>query len=131
MWNNLYLRPVGGRISKINYEFFYGDFDKAELEARAADTSAALQISYRKRSTNSRQHKKVLLTLSNVQRMLINAFCRSFQLLIVLSATNTTSERPFSALRCIKSYLRSTMTQARLNHLMILHYHQDLCLSNK
>ena len=45
-----------------------------------------------------------------------------FKLLLVLPATNATSERSFSAL----PYLRSTMTQARLNHLMVLHYHQDI-----
>ena len=50
-----------------------------------------------------------------------------FQLLLILPATNATSERSFSALRRIKSYLRCTMSQARLNHLMILHYHQALC----
>ena len=52
--------------------------------------------------------------------------CRTLQLLIVMPATNCTSERSFSALRRIKSYLRSTMSQARLNHLMVLHYHQDM-----
>ena len=50
-----------------------------------------------------------------------------FQLLLILPATNATSERSFSALRRMKSYLRCTMSQARLNHLMILHYHQALC----
>ncbi len=71
--------------------------------------------------------KTALLTLSKSQRMLLNTVCRLFQLLMILPATNATSERSFSALRRIKSYLRSTMTQARLNHLMILHYHQDMC----
>ena len=45
------------------------------------------------------------------------------KLLLVMPATNAVSERSFSALRRIKSYLRSTMTQDRLNHLMILHIH--------
>ena len=35
-----------------------------------------------------------------------------------MSATNVASERSFSALRRIKSYLHSTMHQQRLNHLM-------------
>ena len=39
---------------------------------------------------------------------------------------DATSERSFSALKRIKSYLRSTMSQSRLNHLMLLYYHQDL-----
>ena len=48
-----------------------------------------------------------------------------FQLLIILPATNSTSEPSFSALMWrIKSTLKSSMSQARANHLMILHYHQ-------
>ena len=50
--------------------------------------------------------------------------CKLLQLLLVMLATNATSERTLSALKRIKTYLRSTMMQARLNHLMIMHYHQ-------
>ena len=46
-------------------------------------------------------------------------------LLLVMPATNAESERSFSAVRRIKSYLRSTMSQQRLNHLMVLHVHSD------
>ena len=42
-----------------------------------------------------------------------------------MPATNSTSERSFSAMRRVKSYLRSTMNQERLNSLMILHVHKD------
>ena len=40
--------------------------------------------------------------------------------------TNSTSERSFSAMRRVKSYLRSTMTQERINNLMILNVHKEL-----
>ncbi len=42
-----------------------------------------------------------------------------------MPATNAQSERSFSALRRIKSYLRTTMSQQRLNHLIILHVHHS------
>ena len=42
-----------------------------------------------------------------------------------MPATNAVSERSFSALRRVKSYLRSTMTQSRLNNLMVLHVHKE------
>ena len=48
------------------------------------------------------------------------------KLLLVLPATNATSKRSFSALRRVKTYLRTTMTQQRLNNLMVLHIHKDL-----
>ena len=48
------------------------------------------------------------------------------KLITVMPATNASSERSFSAIRRLKSYLRSTMTQERLNHLMMLHIHKDI-----
>ena len=47
------------------------------------------------------------------------------RLILVMPATNATSERSFSALRRVNTYLRTTMNQACLNHLMLLHVHRD------
>ena len=44
---------------------------------------------------------------------------------ISLLAMNATSERSFSALRRQKTYLRTTITQERLNSLMVLHVHKE------
>ena len=46
------------------------------------------------------------------------------KLLLVMPPTNAQSERLFSAVRRIKMYLCATMTQQRLNHLMLLHVHK-------
>ena len=58
--------------------------------------------------------------------------------LIVLLATNATSEHSFSTLRQIKFYLGSPIKQRNLNHLIILHYHQEMtdklylkCIANE
>ena len=40
-------------------------------------------------------------------------------------STNVTSERSFSAMRQVKTYLRSTMRQERPNNLMLLHVHNE------
>lgn len=64
-------------------------------------------------------------SLSAAQRNLLSQVCRAVQLILVMPATNATSERSFSALRRVKSYLRSTMGQQRLNNLMVLHVHRD------
>ena len=48
------------------------------------------------------------------------------RLMLVMPATNAESERSFSAERRIQTYLRSTMSQQRLNHLMLLHIHKNL-----
>lgn len=46
-------------------------------------------------------------------------------LLRLLPATSATAERSFSCLRRLKTYLRATMSQARLNSVMVLHIHQS------
>ena len=47
-------------------------------------------------------------------------------LVLVMPATNAVSERSFSCLRRLKSYLRATMSQSRLNNVMVLHVHTNL-----
>ncbi len=43
------------------------------------------------------------------------------KIILVMPATNALSERSFSTLRHLKTWLRSTMQQTRLNWCMILH----------
>ena len=48
------------------------------------------------------------------------------KLLLVMPATNAVSELgSFSDLKRVKTYLRSTTGESRLNHLMMLHVHKD------
>ena len=58
------------------------------------------------------------------QLELMSQVSKLVKLLLVMPATNAGSERSFSAVRRIKTYLRSTMSQQRLNHLMLLHVHK-------
>ena len=50
---------------------------------------------------------------------------KDFPLILVLPATNASSERSFSLLRLLKSYLRATTGQGWLNHVMILSAHKE------
>ena len=44
---------------------------------------------------------------------------------MTVPVTTATAERTFSAMRRIKMYLRSTMTQERLNHSFMLNAHKS------
>ena len=55
-----------------------------------------------------------LQSLSSAQRGLLDQVCRVLILILVMPSTNATSERSFSALRRVKTYLRITTTQKRL-----------------
>ncbi len=66
------------------------------------------------------------LRLSSIsQRELISQVCSLVSHILVMPATNAISERSFSSLWRVKSYLRSTMSESRLNNLMMLHIHEE------
>ena len=62
----------------------------------------------------------LLRDLSLSQQSFFSEVCRLARLILVMPATNAVSERSFSAMRRLKTYLRSTMRQNRLNHLLLL-----------
>ena len=64
--------------------------------------------------------------MSTAKRELLSEVGVLLKLLLVMPASNAVSEPLFSSLWRLKTYLRSTMTQSRLNHLMILHIHRKL-----
>ena len=70
--------------------------------------------------------KNHLQQLSATEKELVKEVILLMKLNLVLPATNAASERALSAMRRVKSYLRSTMSQGRLNHWMILHVHKYL-----
>ena len=77
-------------------------------------------------SVSLRDCLSYLRELSDDHREFYSELCTIVRLLLVVPATNAISERSFSAMRRIKSYLCSTMLQDRLNHLMFLNIHKDL-----
>lgn len=50
---------------------------------------------------------------------------RLLRIFYTMPVTTATAERTFSTLRRVKTYLRSTMSQERLNHTMLLHVHKS------
>ena len=68
---------------------------------------------------------KLLQSFDQSQRTLLSEVVKIAKLLLVMPSTNAISERSFSALKRVKTYLRSTTTNLRLNNLMVLHIHTD------
>ena len=68
----------------------------------------------------------VVKGMSVGEKQLLSQVVKVVKLLLVMPATNAISERSFSAMRRIKTYLRSTMVQEWLNSVMVLHIHKEL-----
>ena len=63
--------------------------------------------------------------MTYARRSLLSEVIKVAKLLLVMPATNAVSERSFSALKRVKTYLRSTTTDSRMNNLMVLHIHKE------
>ena len=104
--------------------FYQSDFDPAQLRLHLS--ILASNFPDKNASVSVMDIKKYIQSLSSTERELIAQVSTLLQLFLVMPSTNAVSERSFSALRRVKTYLRSSMTQERLNHLLLLHAHKHL-----
>ena len=106
---------------------FYGnDFDESELSTQLQIFGTNFAREAQPSKITLQEAFTFLRTLSEGQRAFFRQVCFIARLILVMPATNAASERTFSTMRRIKSYLRSTMGQARLNHLMVLSIYKEM-----
>ena len=118
-------------VRKENYssEFdFVTKFYESDLNVHALEMQLlifATNFTMVGKNTSIKDILQYLRNIYSAQRALLFEICVIVKLILVMPATNAISERSFSALRRVKTYLRSTMKQTRLYHLMILHVHKE------
>ncbi len=66
------------------------------------------------------------LNSSSVLKRMFSEVSVLLRIYLTIPVTTASSERSFSCLRRLKTYLRSTMTQQRLNNILLLHTNKDL-----
>ena len=103
----------GGLVSQNVNQLceFYTEFDSNTLQ---------IQLSILAGSYHSFRQGEGSDTLHNVIDIwsLITEVMSLVKIILVIPATNASSERTFSALRRVKSYLRTTILNSHLSHLM-------------
>ena len=66
-----------------------------------------------------------LQKLDDAKNVLLSEVIKVVKLMLVMPATNAVSERSFSVLKRVKTYLRATTTDTRMNNLMVSHIHKS------
>ena len=119
-------KPYDDELSFV-CDFYKEDLSKSQLEVQLPLLRHLVQEAQETSSheINVREIVRVLAGLSTAEKVAFSSVLTALKLLLVMPATNATSERSYSALRRVKTYLRTTMTQNRLNNLMVLHIHKD------
>jgi hypothetical protein len=92
-------------------------------------TSLASQLSMfsdQNKYVTLQQAQEIMQNMIPEIRCLFPQVERFIRLMLLCPATSCSAERSFSALRRLKTWLRSTMTQPRLNSVAVCHVHQDI-----
>ena len=128
----LLLKAVAGKdhdeeLAKVMAVYGYTDLQQFKQEAQL---SLPPEIAQAMRYDTSRFDIADLLdffqSLVNARKLLLSEICILAKLLLVMPATNAVSKCSFSVLKRVKTYLRSTTGEGRLNHLNLLHVHKEL-----
>ena len=119
----LLLKGDQGEEADALFALYSDDFDRDELQAQLH----TFHTNYKKEEdTVIAGVIEILKSLSAAEKALLSEVVKVARTLLVSPASNAVSERSFSAMHRIKTYLRSTMLQERLNAVMLLHMHQEL-----
>ncbi len=79
----------------------------------------------KKQQFSSEDVIEIFNTLTAETKSTIQNFSLYLKTLLVVPTTSASTERGFSTMKRVQTYLRSTMSQKRLNHCCILHAYQS------
>ena len=90
-----------------------------------ADLAPDLKVLFRTKKPQSLADAvKTVVGMEKAAQRMVPRAVRLLRLLLCLPASSATAERSFSALRRLKTWLRATMTQTRLNSVAVCHVHR-------
>ena len=103
------------------FEFYGADFHPERLKTQLT----VLWSSTDQEMKDVHSTIAFLKSLSSSEKQFYSEVVKLVKLILVMPATNAVSERSFSALRRLKTWLRTSTTQSRLNWCMLLHIHKE------
>ena len=112
-------------LSDFNDSVYRQEFTVEKLEKQLGILVDVIHVELPevKKVTSVRSICDALAKLAN--RNLLSEVHKLLRLYLTIPITSCTSERSFSALRRLFTYLRSTMTEKRLNYYFLLHVHKE------
>lgn len=128
------LREYGRAVTML----VTGEVDKSVIQ-KYPELSEDLETElpfFRRRFLNNEEHpsmtvediRKIWVALNHQVQKMFPAVEQLLRLVLISPASSCSAERSFSALRRIKTWLRNSTGQARLNHLMVCSVHSQILM---
>ena len=117
-------------LQKLEETLLSGEIDAAVIEKYSEFNRESLSVQLSMFRLNysfsySAEAAGIIRGLPVEVRRLFGQVENLVRLLLVVPVSSCEAERSFSVLRRLKTWLRSTMSQNRLNHVAVCHVHQD------
>ena len=115
---------------------YSGDIDVAKLKRQVLMLPGLIK-SYQASQSLAKLHVTSIRTLADVllvvplEKEIFSELDKLLRIYFTIPITTVTSERSFSVLSRVETNLRSNMSKARLNNVMLLHTHTDSIDINK
>lgn len=114
-------------LKRVEESCYKNDFDFISLKTQLSLLADVIkQASPCVRRVTSVRTIADAMNSQEVYKSLLSEVHKLIRLFLTLPVTSATSERTFSALRRLLTYLRATMTEKRLNNCLMLHVHKDV-----
>ena len=123
------LRAVSGEnydASLNDVIVHFGDDINATSTRQLQNLSDVISDKQRSSCTSVSCLTRHLVGLGSIMNTLFSQVIILIKLFLIMPVTSASAERSFSSLRRLKTYLRSTMGQGRLNHVTVLNTHTDI-----
>ncbi|KAK5649293.1 hypothetical protein RI129_000322 [Pyrocoelia pectoralis] len=127
---------------KVYTERLFGQYKNSIAATDASQLFGEIKIWHQKLKQveleRVEQGKKLKKTLKKINAIEALSYCefnmyasvhKLLQIMATLPVTTCSAERSFSTLRYLKTYLRSTTSETRLNGLAMLYVHKDISVS--
>ncbi|MGH0127929.1 UNVERIFIED_CONTAM: hypothetical protein FKN15_039286 [Acipenser sinensis] len=132
---NLVISAANGDVVEIPNEIrslYAGDFNSDRLHIHLSMLKDLLKTFNQRQKTTPSINKVTklstvveILGADEVACQLLAEADELIRLYLTIPMSNATAEQSSSAMRRIKTYLRSTMSQKHMNHVMFLHVHRQ------
>lgn len=115
--------PTSGQVSAIKQ---LSESYAVDLECSSDVAVAELQVWYRQLASMQQSPRNAVEAYELCSGDAFPCITKLLQIMVRLPVTTCSSQRSFSTLRRVKTYLRSTMGTDRLNGLALLNIHRDV-----
>ena len=115
-------------VDEMILTFYKHDFDEGKLLRQIKmlpDFVQEMKKNTQLKAITTVRSLAEILKSSTLAMGMFSEVVKVLKIFLTIPVTTATAERSFSGLRRLKTYLRSTMTQERLNNVMLLHCHKE------